>query len=132
MSHMTMQKTALDDAEAIKASCLDMHLKIRENAKPTYYSGRKGDVVCDYVISLPGTDYEVGLKYNAMTQSFDLYYDKWNGYVENVLGQGCSKLIQSAAFHKILGDAQLRGYTMEAPPEVETKTGELLFEIDHY
>jgi len=131
MSHMTMQKSSLSDADAIKAACQDMHLKIREHAKPTYYQGRKGDVVCDYVISLPGTEYEVGLKWNAMTRGFDLYYDKWNGYVENVLGKGCEKLIQSEAFHKILGDAALRGYSMEAPTEYD-KEGDMLFEIAHY
>jgi hypothetical protein len=133
MSHISMQKTALDDATSVKGACEDMGLKIRENDRPVYYNGRRADVKCDYVISLPGTSYEVGLKFNPMTKTFDLYYDKYQGHVENVLGKNCAKLTQTAAYRKIIGKARLRGYQLglTSKPKFNEKR-QMLFEIDHY
>lgn len=101
MSHLTeLGKVNLGmfDIEAIKDACQELHLTFRVGGHIRYYYGQ--GQTADYVISIEGCPYDVGLVKDEQG-NFKLVYDKWNDVVEKALGKNCHKLVQSAIFHKI-------------------------------
>jgi len=101
MSHYTTieVKLSIHDIEAIRDACAELKLKIRAGGIVRYYFSHNQQHA-DYVVSIPGCPYDVGLVKDG-NGNFKLVYDDYQGYVEKALGKGCHKLIQSAIFHKI-------------------------------
>lgn len=108
MSHLSSLASKLDDIEAIKDACKELGLTIREGGTVRYYY-QQSNTKADYVISIPGCSYDVGLMKDTKTGTYNLVYDKFNGYVENKLGKNCSKLVQSATYHKLARGCKLKG-----------------------
>ena len=111
MSHYSTVSVNLDDEASIKAACNEMNLKIRLNSKVKGYYGH-GDTVCDIVIEIEGSPYEVGLRRNGKG-GYDLIYDKFGGHVEKVLGKDCKKLVESATYHKVTKTARKLGFMIQ-------------------
>jgi hypothetical protein len=109
MSHYSQHVSKLNDIDAVKAACEELNLTIREGGTVRYYSS-SNQVKANFVISIPGCQYDVGLVKDSKTGNYTLVYDEWQGYVEKKLGKGCIKLIESANYHKITKKAKLRGY----------------------
>ena len=109
MSHYSQHVSKLNDIDSIKAACEELKLSVKENAYVRYYSSH-GQVKADYVISIPGCPYDVGLVKDIKTGNFNLVYDEFQGHVEKILGKKCIKLIESSTYHRISRKAKLKGY----------------------
>jgi len=108
MSHLSSLTSKLDDIEAIKDACKELGLSIREGGTVRYYY-QQSNTKADYIISIPGCNYDVGLSKDVKTGTYNLIYDKYGNYVESKLGKNCSKLVQSATYHKLARGAKLKG-----------------------
>ena len=111
MSHFSRIAVQLDDIEAIKEACKELGVTLSAGkARVAGYYGDRGSIEADHVISIAGCHYQVGLVKNEVTGNYDLVYDKFSGEVEKKLGNNCSKLVQSATYHKVARHAKLKGY----------------------
>ena len=113
MSHLSTHMSKLSDIDSIKDACNELGLTIKAGGRPRYYSGTHGSPECDYVISWSGSNYDVGLKRDEKTGTYNLVYDSFTGAIEKKLGKGCSKLVQSATYHKIAKKAKGYGYFIQ-------------------
>lgn len=95
------------DLDAIKDACQELHLSFRVGGTVRYYWGHN-QITADYVISIEGCPYDVGLIKDEFG-NFKLVYDTYGGHVEKALGKGCHRLVQSAIFHKIRRACNQRG-----------------------
>lgn len=109
MSHYSTIAVELNDIESIKAACSELNISVKERGKIRYYFSQ-GVADADYVLSIQGCPYDVGLVKDPKTGNFNLVYDKYGGHVEKVLGKNCSKLVQSATYHRIVKKAKLKGF----------------------
>ena len=109
MSHYTTIEVKLNiyDISAIKDACKELGLTLRGRGKIRYFYTHD-QVTADYVISIPNCPYDVGLVKDEKG-NLKIVYDDFQGKVEQILGKNCSKLVQSAIFHKIKRAAQLKG-----------------------
>ena len=107
MSHYSTIKCTLtiNDLDFIKDACKELGLTFRVGGKVRFYYTHD-EQTADYVISIPGSRYDVGLKKDKQG-NLELVYDKYDGSVEKVLGKDCHKLIQSTVYHKIVRHAKL-------------------------
>jgi len=128
MSHYSTHTTKLNDLDSIKAACTELNLTIKEGGRIRYYSSM-GQVNADYVISIQGCPYDVGLVKDQKTGNYNLVYDTWQGYVEKHLGKGCEKLIKSAIFHKIAKKAKGYGYFIQ---KKDTEKGTVQMTLTRY
>jgi hypothetical protein len=97
----------VSDLDFIKEACKELGLTFRVGGKVRfYYSSNQTNA--DYVISIPGSNYDVGLK-NDAKGGFELIYDTYDGTIEKALGKNCCKLVQSTVYHKIMKHAKLNG-----------------------
>jgi hypothetical protein len=94
MSHTTTLKTvSLKDAEALKAAAeylkgQGVNCTLAENVKPRmYYKDQYG--VCDFVLQLHDTQYDVGFAKQA-DGSYLPVYDSHAGYIQNQIGMPAS------------------------------------------
>jgi len=109
MSHYTQIKCSLTigDLDFIKEACKELGLTFRIGGKVRFFYNHD-QKTADYVISIPGSNYDVGLKADKKG-NFELIYDKFDGSVERILGKDCHRLIQSTVYHKICKHAKLNG-----------------------
>jgi len=109
MSHYSTIKCSLtiSDLDFIKEACKELGLTFRVGGKVRFFYSHDQQTA-DYVISIPGSNYDVGLK-RDLAGNLTLIYDKFDGSVEKVLGKDCHKLIQSTIYHKIVKHAKLNG-----------------------
>ena len=107
MSHLTKIKIdqKMKSKSLIKSACKKLGLQVEENGLVRSFSSKEK---CDLVIKLK--KYDVGLKYNPKTKCYDLYYDKFGGHVEKVLGLNCSKLLQYYTLAEIEEKARINKY----------------------
>ena len=107
MSHTSLVQANISDLESVQEACKELNLSIRKGGiVKSYYN----DKTADYVISIQGCPYEVGLVWNNKEKKYNLLYDSYGGHIENKLGKNCGKLVQSAAFHKVAKAAKLKGF----------------------
>jgi hypothetical protein len=107
MSHTTLVQANITDIESVQEACKELGFTIRKGGTvKSYYN----DKTADYVISISGCPYEVGLVWNNKEKKYDLLYDSYGGHIESRLGKNCGKLVQSAAFHKVAKAAKLKGF----------------------
>jgi hypothetical protein len=122
MSHYSTIKVSLtiSDLDFIKEACKELNLTFRIGGKVRFFYGHDQQTA-DYVISVPGSNYDVGLKRNLKGE-LELIYDKFDGSIERILGKDCHKLIQSTVYHKICKSAKLNGKVV-----TKKKVGDSLF-----
>ena len=97
MSHTTTLKgVKIMDRRAIEQAVADLkkdgvNVILRQNAKPRMYYSHQADEVglCDYVLHLPNSRYDVGLKWNEKSKEFDAIMDEWGGDIRNAIGAVC-------------------------------------------
>jgi len=128
MSHLSTHTSKLNDLDSLKDACNELGLTIKAGGRPRYYSGAQGSPECDYVISW-GSNYEVGLQKDVKTGNFRLVYDEYTGAVEKKLGKGCSKLVESATYHKIAKKAKGYGYFIQ---KKDTEKGTIQMTLTRY
>lgn len=129
MSHFSRVEVKLDDEAAIREACKELGLTITGKGRVEGYYGDRGSTEADLVISVPNTHYQVGLVLNPKTGNYDLVYDKFSGEIEAKLGSNCSKLVQSATYHKVARHARLKGYFIT---KKMTDKGTLHVELTRY
>lgn len=94
MSHVTvLQGVKINDEAAIMQAVNELkrqgvNIDIKRNAKPRVH-GRDQAPVCDYVLTLPDCQYDVGLQKNAETGNFDVVLDTYLNQVGSQLGATC-------------------------------------------
>jgi hypothetical protein len=131
MSHVVAIKTELKDLEAVKLACEEMGLTFKENQKSIRWFGQwvndysaadaayklgidtKDYGKCDHAISVPGSNYDVGLLHNAETGGYKIYFDFYgtNGkQIQKAIGVGGERLLQLYGVHKATIEAQKCGY----------------------
>jgi hypothetical protein len=97
MSHTSIIKgIELRDARAIEQAVADLRAKgveieLRINETPRmYYESQAREVgVCDYVLRLGKSRYDVALKRNPMTGTYDVFLDTWGGDIAGAIGATC-------------------------------------------
>jgi hypothetical protein len=117
MSHLSTHTSKVNDIDSIKDACNELGLVIKTGGKPRYYAGTQGSPECAYVISWKDGRYDVGVQKDEKTGSFRFVYDEYTGEVEKKLGKHCSKLVQSATYHKIAKKAKGYGYFIQKKEE---------------
>lgn len=98
MSHTsTIKGVQIKDARAIRAAVEDLRsegvrIELIENATPRmYYHHQEAEVGnCEFVLKLPGSRYDVGLKWNKEEGQYDAYLDTWAGEIRNAIGATCA------------------------------------------
>jgi hypothetical protein len=108
MSHYSQVQSEMNDIDAIKKACADLGLTITQGGSVSGYYGKGSNA--DWVINIPGVNYEVGLVKDQITGNYRMVYDKWNGSVESKLGENCRKLVQASTFQKFAPAAEERGW----------------------
>lgn len=97
MSHTTTLKgVKIMDRKAIEQAVTDLKaagvkVELKLNAVPRmYYDHQQAEVgKCDYVLHLPQSRYDVGLKWNEKAKEFDVIFDEFMGDVRNQIGAAC-------------------------------------------
>ena len=97
MSHTTTLKgVQIKDRRCIEAAVADLkregiNIELLRNATPRmYYREQEREIgVCDYVLKLPGSRYDVGLKWNAKDNQFDALLDTFAGDISRSIGAAC-------------------------------------------
>jgi hypothetical protein len=90
MSHTTtIRSVGIRDTQAIeqavnKLKSAGVQIELATNRKPRMYYRDQGDV-CEYVLALAGSEYDVGLKKQA-DGTYAPMFDEYNGKVARVLG----------------------------------------------
>jgi|GEM_PF-6107024 len=110
MSHLSQYTTKLNDLESIKAACEELGLQFKEGGNVRWYGSSQR---ADFVISWAGSSYDVGLVKDPITGNYTLIYDTYTGQVEQKLGRGCNRLIDSANYHKVAKKALAYGYFVQ-------------------
>lgn len=135
MSHTTTIKSVpIKDVAALKAAVAEMQqngvkCELRENAMPRMYSEGQARAVgvCDYVLYLPNSKYDVGFVKQA-DGSYAPAFDEWAGQVAGSLGAACpvpssaegkaqhaiGKLMQTYGKHAAINQARAEGYAVES------------------
>lgn len=111
MSHYSTIKVKIDDIEAVRDACEELGLTLKGKGKVRFYYSHN-QIEADYVISIPGCPYDVGLV-KDMSGEYSLVYDKFGNHVEKVLGENCHKLVQAAVYHKVKRQAKMRGFFVQ-------------------
>ena len=133
MSHTTTIKAvAIRDPRAILSAVEELqkagiNIELRQNQKPRMYYQGQGDV-CDYVLHLKDTKYDVGLKLNA-EGVYEAQLDTFMDYVESQLGaKACpmpgtpegraqhaiGRFLQTYGKHAAINEAVNAGYFVES------------------
>lgn len=83
----------LRDVSAIRAAVTQLQregvaIELRENTTPRLYSEQKQREcgVCDFVLHLPNSSYDVGLKRKADGKGYEAILDTWRGDVAKQIG----------------------------------------------
>ena len=113
MSHITRIEISVKDLQALKQACKDLGLEFVDGQTHyRWFSRFMGDTElpqgmkesdlgkCHHAIRIPNdsTAYELGVR-KQKDGSYQLVYDYWQGGfgLENVIGKGAQKLVQSYA-----------------------------------
>lgn len=131
MSHTTTIKTVkITNVQALHKAVAELKAKgvnceLVENARPRMYYDHQ-QVLCPYVLKLPGTKYDVGFE-KQEDGSFAPIFDEYQGYVSSQIGAKCAlpktaegrsqhaigQLMQGYAKHAAIDAAVSQGYVVE-------------------
>lgn len=132
MSHTTTIKSvAIRDANAIRKAVEELkekgiNIKLREDSVPRMYYATQG-TKCDFVLNLPDSMFDVGLKLQK-DGTYSIEYDEWNNQVGNVIGAACrlpsnpgdrslyqlGQFLQSYAKNAAINAAAAQGFMVES------------------
>jgi hypothetical protein len=122
MSHFTTIQTQIRDLAALNDACVEMDLKLLQNAKCRGYAGMSR--LAPHVIQLKGP-YDIAVDPAPENDgSFGLTTDWWDGHVAREVGVGYGRLLQSYGVQKTLREARTRG--LRATRKVEADGSILL------
>lgn len=144
MSHTTLVKSvAIRDTNAI-AQAVDrlkskgVNVELKQNIKPRMYFSQQGEV-CEYVLSMPGCRFDVGLKLQK-DGTYAPMYDEHANIVGNVIGAACrlpsdrddrslhqlGQFLQAYAEFAAVNAASAAGYAVESSTVDENGNVELM------
>lgn len=97
MSHTTtLSNITITNATAIRRAVEDLRqegieIELIENAIPRMYYQHQAREVgkCDFVLKLPKSQYDVGLKWNSKSKEYDVFLDTWAQQVSGQIGATC-------------------------------------------
>lgn len=133
MSHTTTVKgVSIVDPKAIKRAVKRLQkqgvaIQLVENATPRmYYRSQEKEVgTCEYVLKLERSRYDVGLKLDRKTKSYEVILDLWAGSIKGQLGAkgvvpsdaaeaevAISQFRQAYGFAVVASDLEMQGYTV--------------------
>lgn len=132
MSHTTtLRGVQIRDIAALSSAVADLKAKgvncdLISNARPRMYYGNQHGV-CDYVLKLPNSQYDVGFDRQA-DGSYAPVFDEWAGSVAGQIGATCpmptsaegkvqrqiGQLLQNYAKHAAINAAVAQGHTVES------------------
>jgi hypothetical protein len=128
MSHVVSIKTELTDLAAIKATCKELGLILKENQKTyRWYGTSVGDYPipagftaadlgkCEHAIQVPGSNYDIGLARAKGAKGLTMLFDFWGtgqAILTAVGGQQASKFIQLYGVNKATIEAKRKGYSV--------------------
>jgi hypothetical protein len=116
VSHLTVAPLKILDIEALRAAAKSLGGQLEQSKVFTSYTGDKNP--CEYRITLPGVNYQVGVIYNAKDKSYSLSHDNY-GYqgshhdghlLEDKFGRGLAKLTQQYTRQVVLSKARNSGW----------------------
>jgi len=130
MSHVVSIKAELRDLAAVKAACLELGLKFKENQKTIRWFGRWVDDydrdnaayklgikpdqygTSDHAIEVPGCGYDIGLLQNPETGGYKLYFDFYGQgrQIQQVIGTNGQKFLQIYSAHKLTMESKKKGW----------------------
>lgn len=135
MSHTTTLKgVEIKDVSAIRSAVANLkargiNIELVENAMPRmYYREQERDVGnCEFVLKLPGSRYDVGLKKNK-AGNYEPVFDEWNRQVQGQIGAACpvpstaegraqhaiGQFLQEYGKEAAVNAAILQGYAVES------------------
>jgi hypothetical protein len=125
MSHVVEIALKIKDLATLRVACDELGLTFKENQRTYKWFGKwVGDSPmpegmttadlgkCEHAISVPGCNYEVGVRKHAEGH-YSLTYDWWNsGGLRQRLGQNAGPLVQSYAKHKSVRELRRKGFRM--------------------
>jgi hypothetical protein len=107
MSHFTTIQTQIRDLDALNDACVEMVLKLVQNAICRGYAGITRQA--PHVIQLKGP-YDIAVDPSPEQDgSYGLTTDWWDGHAAKEVGIGYGRLLQSYGVHKTIREASLRG-----------------------
>jgi hypothetical protein len=138
MSHTTkINSVPIKDISALNAAVdelksLGINCELVEKQQPRMYYNNQGGV-CDFVLKLHDTKYDVGFQKDETDGTYKIIYDDYMGYVKGKLGAACplpntqeerlqhsvGKLMQLYSKHATINAATLQGYLVESCYEDE-------------
>jgi hypothetical protein len=105
-----------------------VNVRLKQNQQPRmYYAHQAAEVgPCDYLLELPGSRYDVGLK-KAQDGSYDVLFDEWGNDVSRQIGAQCpmpgtekerslwavGQFMQEYAKEAAINTAQNQGYMVD-------------------
>src|SRR5262249_30989281 len=129
MSHISEIAIQVKDLDSLEAACRELGLElVRGQTKYKWFGQWVGDTPlppgvkksdlgkCDHAIRIPGNEaaYQIGVCKNS-DGTFSLRWDFWcGGYgLEERVGSGAGKLIQSYAAEVAMRQARKQGYAVQ-------------------
>ena len=134
MSHVVAIETEIRDLAALRAACEELGLTFNEGKTSYNWWGRHvGDFplpaglsaeqlgYCDHAISVPDTEYEIGLIQDSISGSYRLVFDFFGTgeKIINKLGRRCEKLIQMYGVRKTTMEAERRGFQADRETQAD-------------
>lgn len=104
MSHnVTVTDVELTDKQAIKGAVEELQrrgvkMQCVENTRYVGYNTAQSFDNCELVLKFDDSPYDVGLKYNEATSSYDIVYDPFMGHISRNIGtrKGAESLVENA------------------------------------
>lgn len=98
MSHTTTLKgVQIKSQTAIRKAVADLqkegvNITLKERAQPRMYYDHQAAAVgiCDFVLSMPQSRYDVGLKWNEKEKQYDAILDTWGQDIRGQIGATCA------------------------------------------
>ncbi len=107
MSHFTTIQTQIRDLVALGDACVEMDLKLVDNANCRGYAGITRQA--PHVIQLKGP-YDIAVDPSPEQDgTYGLTTDWWDGHAAREVGIGYGRLLQSYGVHKTIREAHGRG-----------------------
>jgi hypothetical protein len=104
---MTEIKSQIKNLDSLERACERLGLTLhRESRSATYYSGQRAS--CDHTISIPGTQYQVGVK-QAADGTYSLLADTYDPTLRRAVGDRCAKLTQAYNIEESRRQARMKG-----------------------
>mgnify|MGYP001575209660 CR=1 FL=1 len=104
MSHMRTYTTSIRSIPALALACQRLNLTFHENQKTAQYYGKQLDT-CEHAISIPDTNYQVGVVKNV-DATYALRADFFDSQVRKAIGENGLRLVQEHHAAVVLLEAQ--------------------------